>query len=183
MNKQMVVLTGSPRSHGNSNSMAAAFMKKAEAYGYEIERFDTAKMDIGFCTACYGCKETAECVKKDDFQKIASAIEKADAVIFVMPLYWYSIPGQMKAVIDRFQSLAFEKDRLVGKKCALIACCADEGVEKFDGIVIPYRKILEKFQWESAGELLVNGLYSYTDIAQTDACERAERFAAAFEEK
>lgn len=41
--------------------------------------------------------------------------------MFTMPVYWYSIPSQIKGVIDRIYSLV-----VGGKECALIACCEEE---------------------------------------------------------
>ena len=98
MGKKIVVLTGSPRRNGNSFAMTAAFIKAAEAKGHSVTRFDTAFMDIGFCHACMTCyKKGQPCSFKSDFNgAMADAILEADGIVFTTPVYWYSIPAQLK---------------------------------------------------------------------------------------
>ena len=51
----IVVVTGSPRKHGNSFAMTDAFIKEAEKCGHTVRRFDAAFMKIGGCHACQTC--------------------------------------------------------------------------------------------------------------------------------
>lgn len=98
----MVVITGSPRENGNSSAMTEAFIKAAESKGHIVTRFDAAMKNIGGCHACETCFQTGKnCSFDDDFNSIAPAILEADAVIFTMPVYWYSIPAQIKGIIDK----------------------------------------------------------------------------------
>ena len=102
MGKKIVVITGSPRKNGNSFAMTDAFIQAAEARGHTITRFDAAMKKVGGCRACETCFKTGKaCSFDDDFNTIAPAILEADAVVFTMPVYWYSIPAQIKGVIDR----------------------------------------------------------------------------------
>lgn len=105
MNKKIVVLTGSPRKNGNSSAMADVFIQAAEAKGHSVTRFDAALRQVGGCRACETCFKTGKaCSFDDDFNTIAPAILEADVVVFTMPVYWYSIPAQIKGVIDRLFS-------------------------------------------------------------------------------
>ena len=52
MSKKIVVITGSPRKHGNSFAMTDAFIKAAEAKGHTVTRFDAAFKKVGGCHAC-----------------------------------------------------------------------------------------------------------------------------------
>lgn len=115
----IVVVTGSPRKNGNSFAMTEAFIKEAEKCGHKIERFDAAMMKIGGCHACMTCYKTGKaCSFDDDFNIIAPAILNADAVVFTMPTYWYSIPAQIKGVIDRLFSLVVGGKDIAGKNSA-----------------------------------------------------------------
>ena len=68
----------------------------------EMTRFDAAFRKVGGCRACETCYQTGKaCSFDDDFNEIAPAILAADALVFTMPVYWYSIPAQIKGVIDR----------------------------------------------------------------------------------
>ena len=55
MKKKIVILTGSPRKHGNTAILAEALTEALEAGQNEVIRFDTAFMNIGGCRACGGC--------------------------------------------------------------------------------------------------------------------------------
>ena len=99
---KITVITGSPRRKGNTFAMTEAFIKAAEAKGHEVVRFDAALMKIGGCRACMTCFKTGKaCSFDDDFNLIAPHILEADAIVYTMPVYWYSIPAQIKGVIDR----------------------------------------------------------------------------------
>lgn len=44
--KNILVLTGSPRKNGNSERMANAFIKGAQAVGHETVKFETARKKL-----------------------------------------------------------------------------------------------------------------------------------------
>ena len=181
MNKKMVVITGSPRKNGNSFAMTDAFMKAAESKGHTVTRFDAAMMNIGGCRACETCFKTGKaCSFDDDFNRIAQAVLEADAVIFTMPVYWYSIPAQMKGVIDRLYSLVVGGKDIAGKECALIACCEVEDLTVLDGVRIPMERTAALIKWKMVGEVLVPGVLHAGDIEKTDGCKRAAALADAF---
>ena len=48
---KVLVLNGSPRSHGNTSKMTAAFKETAEAAGHDVREFRVASMDIRGCMA------------------------------------------------------------------------------------------------------------------------------------
>ena len=136
---KIVVITGSPRKNGNSFAMTDAFIQEAEKRGHTIRRFDAAFLKIGGCHACMTCYKTGKaCSFDDDFNDIAPAILEADAVVFTMPVYWYSIPAQIKGAIDRLFSLVVGGKEVAGKKWALIACCEEEDTTVLDGVRIPW---------------------------------------------
>lgn len=178
MNKKIVVITGSPRKKGNSFAMTDAFIQAAEAKGHTITRFDAAFKKVGGCIACEKCYSTGKpCIIDDDFNTIAPAILEADAIVFTMPLYWYSIPAQIKGVIDRIFSLVIGGKDIAGKKCALIACCEEEDISVMDGIRIPMERMCALNKWNMTGEVLILGVYKIGDINSTDGCKKAAELA------
>ena len=178
MSKKLVVITGSPRKNGNSFAMTDAFIKAAEARGHEVTRFDAAMMKIGGCHACETCFKTGKaCSFDDDFNKIAPAILDADGIVFTMPVYWYSIPAQIKGVIDRIYSLVVGGKNIAGKECALIACCEEDDMSVLDGVRIPIERSAALMKWHMAGEVLVPGVLNVGDIDKTDGCRQAAELA------
>lgn len=181
MGKKIVVLTGSPRREGNSFAMTEAFIKALEAKGHEAVRFDTAFMKVNGCRACQTCYSTGKaCTFDDDFNLIAPVIEEADAVVFTMPLYWYTMPSQIKAVLDKFYALYVGQKASKVKEAGLICCCADEEEEVLEGIRRPYLKSIELMGWTTVGEVLIPNVNDAGDIKKTDGEKQAAALADRF---
>ena len=178
MGKKIVVITGSPRKNGNSFAMTDAFIEAAEAKGHQVTRFDAAMMNISGCHACETCFKTSKaCSFDDDFNSIAPAILEADAIVFTMPVYWYSIPAQIKSVIDKLYSLVVGGKDIAGKACALIACCEEEDMTVLDGVRIPIERTAALNKWNMVGTVLVPGVLNVGDIEKTDGCRQAAALA------
>lgn len=178
---KIVVITGSPRKNGNSFAMTDVFIHEAEQRGHSVRRFDAAFLKIGGCHACMTCYKTGKaCSFDDDFNDIAPAILEADAVVFTMPVYWYSIPAQIKGAIDRLFSLVVGGKEVAGKKWGLIACCEEDDTTVLDGVRIPMERTAALLQWEMVGEVLIPGVLNVGDIDHTDGCQQAAALADKF---
>ena len=181
MSKKIVVITGSPRKKGNSFAMTDAFIQAAEEKGHTVTRFDAAMMKIGGCHACETCFKTGKaCSFDDDFNLIAPAIQQADVVVFATPVYWYSIPSQIKGVIDRIYSFCVAGKDIAGKECGLIACCEEEDMTVLDGVRIPIERSAALLKWTMVGEVLIPGVLNVGDIEKTDGCAQAAALAGKF---
>ena len=180
MSKKIVVITGSPRRNGNSFAMTQAFIDAAQAKGHTVTRFDAAMANIGGCHACETCYKTGKaCSFEDDFDALAPSILEADAVVFTMPVYWYSIPAQIKGVIDKLYSLVVGGKDIAGKECALIACCEEEDMTVLDGVRVPIERTAALIKWKMVGEVLVPGVLNVGDIDKTDGCKKSAALADA----
>ena len=178
MSKKIVVITGSPRKDGNSFAMTDAFIRAAEEKGHSVTRFDAAQKNVGGCHSCETCYKTGKaCSFDDDFNEIAPALLEADVVVFSMPVYWYSIPAQIKAVIDKMYSFCVAGKDIAGKECMLIACCEEDDQSVLDGVRIPIERTAALVKWHMAGEVLVPGVLNVGDIEKTDGCRQASALA------
>lgn len=178
MSKKIVVITGSPRKNGNSFAMTDAFIKAAEEKGHTVTRFDAAFKKVGGCHACETCYSTGKaCTFDDDFNEIAPSILDADTIVFTMPVYWYSIPAQIKGVIDRIFSLVVGGKDIAGKECALITCCEEDDMSVMDGVRVPVERMCALNKWKMVGEVLIPGVLNAGDIHKTDGCRKAAALA------
>ncbi|MFR5667705.1 MAG: flavodoxin family protein [Enterocloster bolteae] len=178
MSKKIVVITGSPRKNGNSIAMTEAFIQAAENNGHRVTRFDAAMLNVGGCHACETCFKTGKaCSFDDDFNTIAPAILEADTIVFTMPVYWYSIPAQIKCVIDKMFSFCVAGKDISGKECCLIACCEENDKSVLDGVRTPIERSAALLKWSMAGEVLIPGVLNVGDIEKTDGCAQAVRLA------
>lgn len=101
MRKKVLVLSGSPRKNGNSDMLCDAFIKGAENSGHLAEKILIQNKKISPCLACYGCRNTHLCVQKDDMREILEKMVQADVIVLATPVYFYSLSGQLKTLIDR----------------------------------------------------------------------------------
>ena len=172
------VVTGSPRRGGSSFAMTDAFIREAEQCGHAVERFDAAFMKVGGCHACMTCYKTGRaCSFNEEFDAVAASILSSDVVVFTMPVYWYSIPAQIKGVIDCLFSLVVGGKQVAGKRWGLIACCEEEDRTVLDGVRIPMERTAALLKWDLAGEVLVPGVLNEGDINKTDGCSEAAALA------
>jgi multimeric flavodoxin WrbA len=175
MSKNILVLTGSPRKGGNSDKLADAFIAGAQQAGHTTVKYATADKKIKGCIDCQTCfKKGTACSVPDDFSELAPLLEQADMVVFATPMYWFSLPAQLKAAIDKFYSYLISKRTLEIKECALLVTGGVEDETKFDGIVTSYKIIAEFQNWKDNGIIIVPGLHDKDDILKTDGLKRAE---------
>lgn len=69
----------------------------------DAEIIDVAKAGIKPCLGCFACwnKTPGKCVITDDMAEILAKMIAADVIIWSFPLYYYSVPGGLKNLIDR----------------------------------------------------------------------------------
>ena len=102
MSKKVLILSGSPRRGGNSDLLCDQFAKGAAEAGHQVEKVFLGEKKIGYCKACYYCKQSGgKCAIRDDMGEILDKMQWANVIVLASPVYFYSIDAQMKAVIDR----------------------------------------------------------------------------------
>ena len=101
MSKKVLILSSSPRKHGNSNTLCDRFMEGAIEANHQVEKVVLAEKKINYCTGCYACKKNGRCAQKDDMAPILDSMVAADVIVLATPVYFYSMCAQMKTVIDR----------------------------------------------------------------------------------
>ena len=174
--KNIVVITGSPLKNGNSEKMANAFIRGAGRKGHKLTTISAAELDIQGCHACEGCYKTGNpCVYADDFNHIAPVLLEADVIVFATPLYWFTFPEQIKAVIDRFYALLRGEFPFKGtKECMLLVCGADKK-EAFAGIVKTYEIMADYLEWNDRGHVIAENASEKGDVDKTGILEEIQR--------
>ena len=109
-----VVLRGSPRRGGNSDTLADNFIQGVKSTG-EVKIFDFVLNDMNIrpCQGCQSCFSTEDhkCVIDDDMHQIYSVFADADVVVWATPMYWGYMTAQMKIVLDRMEALAMDVEK------------------------------------------------------------------------
>lgn len=100
--KKVLVLSSSPRKGGNSDLLCDEFIRGAKEKGNEVEKIFLREKKINYCVACEYCmKNNGVCVQKDDMAEILDKMIKADVIVMATPVYFYTMDGQIKTLIDR----------------------------------------------------------------------------------
>ena len=95
----VLVISTSLRAKSNSDILAERLIAGARDAGNEVEYISLKGKEIKFCIGCLACQKTQKCVQKDDAVEIAEKVKNADTLVFVTPIYYYEMSGQMKTDI------------------------------------------------------------------------------------
>jgi multimeric flavodoxin WrbA len=111
MQMKSIILHGSPRKNGNSDTLAKYFIDGFISSGdNESLDFYINDLNISPCQGCLSCKTALNhnCAIKDDMQQIKSAFIEANIIVFATPMYWGYMTSQLKKVMDRMEALTWE---------------------------------------------------------------------------
>ena len=184
MEKNIMILNGSPRAQGNTAALVDAMITGAKKAGHTAEAVDIRLLDIKPCTGCYGCAagKGDPCVQKDDMKEIYTRLQKAHVVVFASPLYWWQFTAQMKAVIDRLFAVAAANDmHIPSKEVALMIAAEDKREENFAQIIPYYQTCLVKnLNWTDRGMILAGGVNMPGDVDKTPFIKQAQELGASF---
>ncbi len=160
-----LILLGSPRIKGNSETLARAVGETLETAGDEVEYINVNFLKARPCQGCGGCDETGQCILRDDMELIYEKVDRADRVIMASPIYFYSVSAQLKVVMDRMQAFWARKYLLKvryregeGRRGYLISTAATKGEKLFDCAELPVRYTFDAMGLEYGEPLLVRGV-------------------------
>ncbi len=102
---KVLVITTSLRAKSNSDILASRLIAGAKDAGHEVETISLKGKKIQFCVGCFACQKTQKCALKDDAAEIAEKVRVSDTLVFVTPIYYYEMSGQMKTLLDRMNPL------------------------------------------------------------------------------
>ena len=97
----VLIIKTSPRVGGNSDTLADEFARGAAEAGHTVETVSLAGKDVAFCRGCLACQKTRRCVIRDYADEVRQKMHDADVIVWATPVYYYSVSGQMKTMIDR----------------------------------------------------------------------------------
>jgi multimeric flavodoxin WrbA len=137
MSKQVVIISASPRKHGNSDLLCDRFLEGARDAGHHAEKIFLRDKKINYCLGCMICQSNGgKCVQKDDIAGILEKIIAANVLVLATPVYFYTMNAQMKTLIDR--TCAIFPD-IGTKDIYFIATAADTSREALETTIDGFR--------------------------------------------
>ena len=151
-----VIVVGSPRAAGRSAALADelfnACIEECPEDGVSI--VSVASTDVRPCTGCDACRAESDeplftyeegdplmpvasvvesgapfhrCVIDDDMAEVRKHLDAADELIVVAPVYFASVPAQLKALLDRLQPYFWTPLRTFPKRPATVHVVGEGG--------------------------------------------------------
>ncbi len=172
---KVLVITTSLRAKSNSDRLAEELIRGAKEAGHEVEVVSLKGKNIKFCIGCLACQKTQKCIQKDDAIEIAGKVKNADALVFVTPIYYYEMSGQMKTLLDRMNPLyssdySFRKVYMLSTAAEDEDCVPEKAVSGLQGWIDCFEKA------EFAGSLFCGGI-NYTGEANNRPVELEEAYS------
>ena len=163
----ILIINGSPRgAKSNSMKLTEAFIHgMEEMLPIHTDILTISQLDIKPCTGCFCCwKNTpGKCCICDDMAMIIEKIINTDVVVYSFPLYYFGLPSQLKALIDRQlpMSMPFMEEgsqsgshpsryNMSGKRYVLISTCGFYTAEgNYDGVDAQFTHHLGKGRYDA----------------------------------
>lgn len=172
MNKNVLVLSASPRKGGNSDMLCDQFISGAKEGGNKVEKVFLGEKNINFCLGC-GCCQSNDgiCIQHDDMDEVLDKMIRADVVVMATPIYFYSMNAQLKTLIDR---TCCKYTKLVDKKAYLVATSADSRKESMDAAIAGFRGFLACLDnVEEAGVIYGTGVHEKGEVREKEVMRAA----------
>ena len=166
-------IQGSPRKKGNTDYLLTAFLDEVEKAGARVSLLDVPRMNILPCRGCGYCEKNGRCVIADDDMsaRVYPALREADAIVVASPVFFYSVPSQLKALIDRSQALWARKyvfkltDPGAGyRRGFFLSQGATKGKNLFEGIHLTLKYFFDAISTENNGSLTYRRIENRGDM-------------------
>ena len=101
--KKLLVLFGSPHSHGFTARLLDSFLECFQHHkGWEVQVVDLYQQNPHPCTGCRACAKKEGC-SFDDLDGLDKSLRACDLLVVASPVYNSSFPAPLKAWLDRTQ--------------------------------------------------------------------------------
>jgi multimeric flavodoxin WrbA len=163
-------LAASPRAGGNSERLLDACLEFAAGAGATVDKIRLSEATIAPCRACESCHAAGRCRIHDDMTALYRLLWRADVTILAAPIYFYGLPAQAKAMVDRCQAL-WARKKLLGRRRprgrgVLLAVGATRGARLFDGATLTAKYWMDTFYTTLAATRLYGGVEEIGDIGR-----------------
>lgn len=101
MGKRVILLSGSPRSNGNTVMLLARAADVLEAEGIETEIVSLSGMRVASCIACGKCEKLGECSQDDGLNGIIAKLKESRGFVVGSPVYFGTARGDLTAALQR----------------------------------------------------------------------------------
>ncbi len=121
MTMRVLGISGSPIRHSNTDR---AVQMVLEETGLEYEFIKLSQYKLEPCRGCLGCKDSNQCVLKDDGAMLAEKFDQADAVVVGGFTPYGSLDARTKTFMERMYCLRHQQGKSRNKVGAAVITTA-----------------------------------------------------------
>lgn len=121
---KVLLINGSPHSEGTTYRALKEVANTLESLDVSTEIITIGDKKIFGCSACGACIKTGKCIKNDIVNEIIAKIQQADGLVIGSPVYYASLNGTLKCLLDR---VFYAKTTFANKPAAAIAVARRAG--------------------------------------------------------
>ena len=171
--KKVLLISGSVHKGGSTDTLINEFMRGAKDAGNDVEKVFLHDYKINF----YSDEQLHEDIDSlsepaDDARMIIEKMRKADVIVMASPVYFWTIDGMMKALIDRtfYCFRKFEE----GKEYYFITVCGNSDIHVTDGAINAFRGFISCTPSPvERGVIRVPGIHRVDELKKTDWLQKA----------
>lgn len=130
-------IAGSPRKKSNSLYLleqALEGAREASPEEVEIKTYNIAAKKFAPCLSCFACvRLEGECTIKDDFQELRDMWLDSDVIVYSVPVFHMTIPGQLRCFIDRLGNSQFCYHNMSVPRPMKVIGAIAQGIHIFSG--------------------------------------------------
>lgn len=172
----VLIVCASPHKGGTTERLARILQDglARDATHVEVTLLHLAGKKLSGCLHCGACKKGGICslARTDDCEAAFSAMRNASLVLWLSPVYFYGLPAQAKALIDRsqrfYESRACEHSKAANALCpralSLFVSGRRKGDMLFAGSHLALKYFFAALGITYAGSLALRGLEAPSDV-------------------
>lgn len=181
VSREAVIFALGPRRGGNSDAAARAFAEGVRAAGGQARVVALRDAPLLPCQGCHGCRAElgGSCVLPDAAQAEAlfAPLLAAPLLALAAPIYFYHLPAQAKAFIDRSQPWYERREAREAAMLALpprlavplLVAGRPRGERLFEGTLLTLKYFLKPFNVSLGEAVELRGYDGPGDLAQDEA--------------
>ena len=175
----VLIFATSPRGGGNTDAAAAILSETLQRRGIAASIVPLREYKLMPCQGCNYCGIPGNaCIlaQRDDCERLFARIREAQAIFWLAPIFFYHLPAQSKALIDRAQAYWYLKRNhdprvmsLPARKAhALLIAARSKGENLFSGSLYTLQYFFEPFNISLAEPMLITGLDGPDDLKNSE---------------
>lgn len=171
--KNINIFLCSPHQNGVTDQLAKIFCKNLKHSNLAINIYALRDYKYKCCTGCGLCSIFPhKCVldkNGDEAEFLFNAMLVSSLIVFACPVYFYSVPAQFKALIDRSQRFWAEKKIYIVQKPAIpiFAAARTNGRQLFRSSLITLSLFLQNLGFKITDPQTFRGLEKVIDISES----------------